>query len=199
MKITDTIPKSDSDLILEDLGYNLPDEYLYLIKEAGFKGSVIYDFATGTGRASAILTRLDYNVITGDYNLNKKPEAERRITAEYLNKVEFLKLNMECLPFKTGQIKNIICLNTLHELSDPVKCLNEIIRIHSSEGKLLIADFNTLGFNVMDKLHQIKFNQLHPRGGISAEMLENILREKYLKIKPVNTELNYGFIVLGRK
>lgn len=199
MEIFDSIPKSDSDLLLESWGYNLIDEYIQLIKEANLNNTKVFDFATGTGRASSVLSRLNCNVITGDYSLNKRPEAERRITEKYFSKVKFLKLNLERLPFNDGIIDNILCINTLHELSDPVKCLKEIIRVHSSKGVMLIADFNTLGFDVMDKLHLTKFNQLHPRGSISNESLENILKENYLKTTLINTELNSGFIVIGKK
>lgn len=199
MDIKETIPKSDSDLLLESWGYNLIDEYLQLIKAANFVNSTVLDVATGTGRASSVLSRLKYNVITGDNCLDKKSEAERRITENYFSCVKFLKLNLGCLPFGSGSINNIVCLNTLHELSDPVKCLKEIIRVHSSNGTMLIADFNLLGFDVMDRLHLTKFNRWHPRGSISTEVLLDILRKNYFNINRINTELNSGFIVIGKR
>jgi len=199
MKISYTIPKSDSDLLLESWGYNLLDEYIQLIEASGFINSMVLDVATGTGRASSVISRLNCNVITGDNSLDKKNEAEKRITENYFGKVKFLKLNLECLPFNSNSIDNIVCLNTLHELSNPVNCLKEIIRVHSSNGTMLIADFNPLGFDVMDKLHLTKFNRPHPRGSISTEVLLDTLKKNYFNINRIDTELNSGFIVIGKR
>lgn len=58
-------------------------------------------------------------------------------------------------------IKNILCLNTIHELGKSLTCLSEIIRIFSPKGKLLVADFNSLGFDVMDGLHIVRFGHLN--------------------------------------
>ncbi len=199
MNISETIPKSDSDLLLESWGYNLISEYHQMLKAAKFNNSIILDLATGTGRASSVLTRMNFNVLTGDYSLDKKPEAERRITEKYFNKVKFVKLNLESLPFDDDSIENIVCLNTLHELSNPVKCLEEIIRVHSRTGIMLLADFNPIGFDVMDRLHLSRFNKIHPRGNILTKTTLKILQENYFKINLLSTELNSGFIVLGKK
>jgi ubiquinone/menaquinone biosynthesis C-methylase UbiE len=196
MEMIDTIPKSDSDLLLESWGYNLVDEYFQLINAVNFNSNAtILDVATGTGRASSVLLRLNFQVLTGDYNFNKKNEAEKRITEKYLDKIKFLKLNLEKIPFEDNSIENIVCINTLHELENPLLSLSEIIRIHSPMGKLLVADFNSEGFEVLDKLHATRYGMPHPRGKISSNELKNILIEGYSLIKKVETKLNTAYIV----
>lgn len=194
------IPKSESDLLLNKWGFDLMEEYFSLINTADFPTTnFIFDVATGTGRAVSILSRMGYNIITGDYNYDLKSESEKRITKEYLYKVKFIKLNLEGIPFRDNFVDNIVCINTLHELDNPVLSLNEIIRIHSSKGKLLIADFNSDGFNVMDKLHTVRYGKLHPRGKISVQTLKNILNRKYYEVKEINTRLIIGFIASKKK
>ncbi|MCX6150603.1 MAG: class I SAM-dependent methyltransferase [Ignavibacteriales bacterium] len=195
-----TIPKSESDLLLKSWGYDLIDDYFQMITEAGFPhNNIILDVATGTGRAASVLSRLDFQVLTGDYSLDKKIEAETRITEEYLCEVEFLKLNLENIPFEDNSIENIVCINTLHELENPLLSISEIIRIHSTKGILLVADFNSEGFDVLDKLHTTQFGKLHPRGKISLNELENILKNKYSVIKKVETQLNTAYIVQKKR
>jgi len=195
-----SIPKNENDFILNEWGYDLMEEYFELISATKLSAEYfVLDIATGTGRAASILSRMGYNVITGDYNYNFKFESENRITKEYLNKVNYIKLNLEKNPFKDNSIENIICIDTFHELNNPFLCLNEIIRIHSPNGKLLIADFNSKGFDVIDKLYKIKYNKLHTRGKISLTDLESILISNYSEIKIINTKLNKGFIAWGKR
>ncbi|MFA6596374.1 MAG: class I SAM-dependent methyltransferase [Ignavibacteriaceae bacterium] len=196
----DPIPKSESDLLLLEWGYDLMEEYFRMISSADFPpNSLVLDIATGTGRAASTLTRMGYYVITGDYNFDSKIESERRITDAYLTKVKYVRLNLEKIPFPDNAVENIVCLNTLHELDDPFLCLKEIIRINAKKGKLLIADFNSEGFEVMDKLHTARKGELHPRGKISSEKIEDILAENYSDIKEINTKLNRGFIASGNR
>lgn len=161
--------------------------------------SLVLDIATGTGRAASTLTRMGYNIITGDYNFDAKIESERRITEAYLNKIKYIQLNLEKIPFPDNSIKNIVCINTLHEIENPFICLKEIIRIHMPTGKLLIGDFNSEGFAVMDKLHMVRNGKLHPRGKISSEEIRNILVEAYSNVEEINTALNCGFVVGNKR
>ena len=196
----DPIPKSESDLLLFDWGYDLMEEYFRMVSSADFTpNSLVLDIATGTGRAASTLTRMGYYVITGDYNFDSKIESERRITDAYLTKVKYVRLNLEKIPFPDNAVENIVCLNTLHELDDPFLCLEEIIRINAKKGKLLIADFNSEGFEVMDKLHTVRKGELHSRGKISSEEIKNILVDNYSAIKEINTQLNRGFIAGGNR
>ncbi|MBU1096390.1 MAG: class I SAM-dependent methyltransferase [Bacteroidetes bacterium] len=193
-----SIPKSESDLLINKWEYDLLEEYSKLINTADFTSAkFVLDIATGSGRAASLITRLGVMVFTGDYNNNQKFNSEKRITNNYLKLVKYIRLNLEKIPFRDGSIDNIVCINTFHELDNPINCINEIMRIYSSKGKLLIADFNSDGFNVMDKLHTHKYGRLHPRGHISSEEIKEILSEKYSYIKEINTKLNIGFIVSG--
>ena len=196
----DPIPKSESDLLLFDWGYDLMEEYFRMISSADFTpNSLVLDIATGTGRAASTLTRMGYYVITGDYNFDSKIESEKRITEEYLTKVKYVRLNLEKIPLPDDAVENIVCINTLHELDDPFLCLKEIIRINTKIGKLLIADFNSEGFDVMDKLHTVRKGEVHSRGKISSEEIKNILVDNYSAIKEINTQLNRGFIAGGNR
>lgn len=193
------IPKSQSDLLLEAWGYDLVDEYYKMISSANLNiDSPVFDIATGTGRAVSVLTRLGYNVFTGDFELNKRNEAEARITSGYLEKVKFMKLNIEELPFNENDLQSIVCINTIHELDNPIKGLTELIRVLAPNGKLLIADFNPEGFEVMDKLHLQRFGQMHPRGKVSFDWIGVVLRKYFSSITEIKTKLNTAFLATNK-
>lgn len=195
-----SIPKTENDLLLNKWGFDLMEEYLVLIISARFPiNNYILDVATGTGRSASILSRLGHHIITGDYNYMMKNESEIRITKEYMDNVKYIQFNLEKIPFPDNVIDNIVCINTLHELDNPFLCLNEIIRVHSCKGKLLIADFNSEGFDMLDKLHTVRSGRLHPRGKIASDELMSIITVNYSEIKEINTKLNRGFIASGKR
>ncbi|MDQ7816171.1 MAG: class I SAM-dependent methyltransferase [Melioribacteraceae bacterium] len=191
-----SIPKSENDQLLNKWGYDLLEEYYRFISSADFSpDNLILDIATGTGRAVSILSRMGYNVITGDSSFEIKHESEKRITEEHISKVRFIKLNLEKIPFPDKSIGNIVCLNTIHELENPITCLNEIVRVYSGKGKFVIADFNDKGYDVMDKLHTKRYGKLHRRGNISQKQLQNFIHEYYCNFTEINTKLNTGYII----
>ena len=140
-----------------------------------------------------------FTIISIDDNCRRHNKCEKWITKKYLDIVKYIKLNLERIPFPDNSVENIECINTLHELDNPFLCLNEIVRIHYEKGNLLIADFNAEGFDVLDKLHTIRYGKLHPRGKISSHEVESILNDRYSEVKEINTKLNRGFIVSGKR
>ena len=198
--IESSIPPSQSDKYLNEWGYDLLKEYYEMIEAANLTNKeAIFEFATGSGRMTSLLTRFNYKVITGDLSFEGKADAEERITNSFLNQVRFVILNLEKTPFPNNSLENIICVNTLHHLSNPVNCIKELIRIHSPSGKLILADFNSQGFDVMDKLHKVRYGDIHPRGKNVWIELNNLLKGNYQSIREINTKLNSGFIAEWKK
>jgi len=194
-----SIPKSESDLLLEEWGFNLTGEYLQIISSAALNKELpVLEIATGSGRAVSVLTRLGYKVITGDSDLSKKNEAEARITLPFLADVSFIKLNIEKLSFPNDSIESIVCINTMHELDNPVKGLSELIRIINPTGIFLLADFTPLGFDVMDRLHLYRYNELHPRGKVKFDELKTIINKAFDTVMEFKTDLNYAVVAKNK-
>lgn len=197
--IKSSIPSSESDQYLNKWGYDLLEEYFRLIQDAGLSNNeVVFEFATGSGRMTSLLSRMNLKIITGDLSFEKKADAEKRITRNFLDKVNFVALDLEHIPFPDNSLKNIICVNTIHHLENPINCIKELIRVHSVNGKLVLADFNAEGFDVMDKLHKIRYGDIHPRGLNTWDELKSLLNNNYRSVRRINTQLNTGFIVEGK-
>jgi len=199
-RLRNSIPPSASDTLLGSWGYSLIDEYVRAMQETLLPpGSSILELATGSGRMTAVLTRLGYRVRTGDESDERQSQAWQRVTPEYAAMVEMSLLDMEFLPFHDASIDTIVCVNTIHELLHPHKCLSELLRIHGPAGTLIICDFNETGFDVMQRLHQATDGSNHPRGTLGINDVEPIIKRTYSEVRTVVTPLNIFYIASCKK
>lgn len=193
--IVDSIPSSQSDDLLRQWGHDLTGEYVEVLLKAGLeKPRTILELATGTGRMSAALTRLGHGVITGDITQERRADAMQRITQAYLPQVVFMELDMERLPFADHSVDAIVCMNTLHELEHPRECLREVNRVHSKKGQLVVGDFNHLGFEMMQRLHQELYKNDHLTGSLTMAEAKPMLQQFYPKLLEIQTSLNVSFV-----
>jgi ubiquinone/menaquinone biosynthesis C-methylase UbiE len=199
-EISATIPRSPSDELLRSWGYNLVEEYVHVVREASLHpGSEVLELATGTGRMTAVLTCLGFRVRSGDIADENKNQVWQRVLPEFAANVELMLLDMRNLPFKSGSVRAITCMNTLHELADPGACLEEILRIHDRSGVLLLGDFNDTGFETMQNVHRTLHGNNHPRGLMKISEAEPFVRSHYSNVKVVLTPLNISLIASGKK
>jgi ubiquinone/menaquinone biosynthesis C-methylase UbiE len=193
--IVDSIPPSKSDEVLRRWGYDLIAEYVQILQEAHFDcASPLLELATGSGRMAAVLSRLGFVVVTGDISHEKHADALGRLTEAFSDRANHLLLNMQSLPVPDGGIRNIVCLDTVHELEKPDLCLSELIRVHDPEGTIVLGDFNELGFEVMQRLHRTVYGNDHPRGFLKMAEMKSILQKSYDVIHEVVTPLNISYI-----
>ena len=150
--------------------------------------------STGGGRLAAVLTRLGYKIVTADISDEQREKAANRITNKFLNMVNFIFADLEKISFKNDSVMQVISVNTIHELVRPVKCIEEMVRINNPAGKLVISDFNKLGFEVIGKVHFANYNEIHPEGNFKMPEVEDFLRSKYLRVSKFETKLNTTII-----
>lgn len=196
--IFSSIPPSESDRLLRSWGYDLTGEYEQIVGKTDLPPqATVLELATGTGRMTSVLTRLGFHVVTGDLELGQRHRAEERITNAYLPLVQFLRLNVESLPFQDHSIPFLVCMNTLHELANPQKAFSELIRVHDPRGVLIIGDFNETGFGVMERLHQVVYAGHHSLGTMPMKEAEPVLQSQYRSVHPIETPLNISFVASG--
>ncbi len=198
--IVDSIPASKSDELLRSWGYDLIAEYVQIVQESHVDpASPLLELATGSGRMAAVLSRLGFAVVTGDISLEKYADALGRLTAAFSDRANHLLLNMKLLPFPDGGVRNIVCLDTIHELEEPDLCLSELIRVHDPDGTIVIGDFNELGFEVMQRLHRAVYRNDHARGFLKMADLAPLLQKSYDVMHEVVTPLNISYIAAHKK
>lgn len=199
-RLRDGIPMSPSEELLQSRGYDLVDEYLQIVQQALLRPhDCVLELTTGTGRMTAVLTCLGFHVITGDLTAEKHQQVFHRVSSEYRDRIQLVLLDMEELPFRSAAAGIITCVNTLHELEHPQRCLSELLRIHNPQGTLILGDFNETGFEVMQEVHRVIYGNDHPRGSLKITDAESVIRQTYSSVATVVTPLNITYIASRKK
>ncbi len=176
------------------MGYDLVGELREILGGSELRhGPPVLELATGTGRAVAVLTRLGHRVLTGDLTLDGLAPARERIGAAYLSAVRFLRLRMEDLPFGDGSVTSLVSCTTIHELAQPVPCLEEMVRVLAPGGVLLIADFNEAGFAALEHVHRTLGRSEHSRGALPMKDASALLSRR-LRVREVRTPLLFACV-----
>jgi ubiquinone/menaquinone biosynthesis C-methylase UbiE len=147
----------------------------------------------------AVLSHAFPVVISGDISLDDLPRARRRIAGEFQERIRFVQLNMERLPFRSHSIHTIVCMNTLHEVTAPLRCIAEMVRILHHDGRCIIGDFTARGFAVMQKIHEQVYHNDHAEGTMPIHDADEILRRSFHTVEPLSTPLNMTFIAQVKK
>lgn len=147
----------------------------------------------------AILSCMVPLVISGDISLTDLPRTIQRIPGQFLERIHFLQLDMEKLPFRSGSIASLVCMNTMHEVDHPYECLAEIVRVMRSDGTVIIGDFNRTGFDVMQKIHETVYHNNHSEGCITMDEIERILSSSFHSIRPLASPLNISYVASHKR
>jgi len=100
--------------------------------------------------------------------------------------VDFKIENAEHLSFEDKSFDVIFSINTIHHLVNPFKVIDELIRIVTFEGKIILSDFSKEGLEIIDKVHASE-GRTHPAGQSSLEDIENYLLQKGFKTEKHRT------------
>ena len=125
----------------------------FIVKKAGSLKGGILEIGTGKGYLTVLLAKKTENMISVDIS-----EAEQRFAAlnaaaaEVLNKIEFNLCDARKLPYSDNNFDLVISANAFHHFEYPFAVLKEMIRV--CRNKLVIADFNKGGFEIVRKIHQ---------------------------------------------
>jgi ubiquinone/menaquinone biosynthesis C-methylase UbiE len=199
-RLRESIPHTPVDDLLRSWGYDLIGEYAQIVRAAGMENAApVLELATGSGRMIAVLTRLGFRIVTGDITDEEHTKALRRVTPAHIDHIRRVLLDMRQLPFRDHSVPSIVCLNTIHELDDPRRCISELMRVHDRQGILIIGDFNETGFAAMQRVHHAIYGDAHREGFLKMEEVRQLLSPNYPVIHEVVTALNISYIATGRQ
>lgn len=154
----------------------------------------VVELATGTGRMTAVLAHMGFRVISGDRTQEQRVRVNERL-ASARERATLVGLEMGQLPFRDASLQNVVCVNTLHEMDDPPSALIELLRVRHPKGRILIADFNELGFDVMQRLEMAVYRRNHPRRSMPMEEVGQVLRAAGVRCERFETALNVAVVV----
>lgn len=179
------------DRFLKDNGYCLLDEDIEAVKSSNVsKDYPVLDIATGNGRMAFVLASLGFTTITGDISSEVLTRAINRVAEFFPGKLSFTILDALSLPYPDGSFHGITSANALHELSNPMKMIQEMTRVCNQDGTILVLDFNENGFDMISKAHLNIQNKKHRRGSANYDEIDAYLRNHFREVDFYKLPLN---------
>lgn len=142
--------------LYRQFGYDIDEERNYVIEKAcPFSGNIL-EAGTGKGYFSLALARLGFHFTTFDISATEQWYAGLNLAYHGLvGYVRFDVADLERLPYPDASYDAIFAVNIIHHLASVDLAVNELIRVLSPSGKIVLSDFNEKGLAVVDQIHAL--------------------------------------------
>jgi len=174
--------------LYKSFGCDIDKERAFIIEKAQPIYGDILEAGTGKGHFALALAKEGYRFTT--FDISEQEQRFARLNLKYFeleHLVDFCIENGESLSFKDKSFDIIFSINTFHHLVNPYKVLDELIRLLSFEGKLVLSDFTKEGMALMDKIHASE-GRRHEVSKTTLADIELYLIKKGFKIDKVNSK-----------
>jgi ubiquinone/menaquinone biosynthesis C-methylase UbiE len=183
--------------LYKSFGYDIDKERAFIIKQAQPIQGNILEAGTGKGHFALKLAKAGYRFTT--FDISETEQAFAKLNLKYFSLhqlVDFRIENGECLSFGNKSFDIIFSINTFHHLMNPYKVLDELIRLLTFKGKLVLSDFTKEGMILMDKIHAIE-GRKHEVSEITLGDIKAYLTKKNFDIKQDSTR--YQDVLIAQK
>lgn len=181
----------------KSFGYDVDKERDFILKQAQPVSGRILEAGTGKGHFALALAKAGYSFVTFDISPEEQRFAKLNIRHfGFESQVDFRIENGEKTSFPSEGFDMVFSVNVLHHLRNAYQVIDELIRLISPKGKLVLADFTDEGFKVMDKIHGLEGNK-HEVREVTLPDAENYLAKKGFKV--VGTKSIYQVVLLAEK
>jgi len=151
-------------------GYDVEDERSFIIEKACPFSDNILEAGTGKGYFTLALARLGFHFTSFDISAAEQQYARWNLAYYGLEShVRFDVADLEDLPYQDASFDAIFAVNIIHHLSSVRAACAELVRILAPSGKIVLSDFNTQGFAIVDKVHALEGRQHELNGGTIIE------------------------------
>ncbi len=174
--------------IYKSFGCDIDKERAFIIEKAQPIYGDILEAGTGKGHFALALAKEGYQFTT--FDISEEEQKIARLNLKYFgldHLVDFRIENGEHLSFKDKSFDIIFSINTFHHLENPYKVLDELIRLLTFEGKLVLSDFTQEGMLLMDKIHASE-GRKHAVSKTSLADIGKYLVEKGFKIDKASSK-----------
>jgi ubiquinone/menaquinone biosynthesis C-methylase UbiE len=175
--------KQDQDRLklFKKYGYDIPRARDFIITKAKLSKAKILEVGTGKGHMAIALAKKGFKLTSIDLDRKAQSIAKAGLKAIKLDKLVTLKImNAERLQYKDDSFDYVISVNFIHHAKNPVRCLNEMIRL--AKDKLVIVDINKRGERIMQKVHELDGHN-HVASKMSLSSVKEFLDKAGLSVK----------------
>ena len=135
-------------------GYNVEQNLRFVLSQALPLPGRILEIGTGKGRFLTALLSHVSRVTTIDIALAEQRCARLNVAyAKLPGRARFMIANAANLPWPDHSFDSVVSVNALHHMKNIPQVISEVLRVARPAGKIVLADFNTRGFAIMNKIH----------------------------------------------
>lgn len=136
-------------------GYDMDKSIRFVLSHAlPLKGRVL-EIGTGKGRFLVALAKRANRVVTVD--LDAAEQRFGRLNAVHSglsHNIRFVTADAADLPFAAASFDAVVSLNALHHIWNLEGVLDEILRVVTPGGKIVLADVDSTGFRIFERIHR---------------------------------------------
>lgn len=141
--------------LYKKFGYDIEKEGAFIFLQAHPIYGKILEVGTGKGHFTIQLAKEGYRFTSID--VSEEEQNYAKLNIKHLNledHVDFKLENAENLSFKDNSFDIVFSINTMHHLPNPDRVIDEIVRVLTAKGKIILSDFTQEGFKLIEKIHE---------------------------------------------
>lgn len=189
----------DLEKMLDEREVALTAEYDAALDFAGFDvRDRVLDVATGSGRTLLQIVKRGYQVVSGDVDPEALDRARERL-GDLVDRPTLVVMDAHSIQFDDDSFRSVTFVNAVHEIDDPRGALDEITRVLMSDGRLLVVEFNSQGYELMAQHHQMQGKGEHPRGEMSTEDIDRYLRSSFDCVETREFNITHAWVASKKK
>jgi len=174
-------------------------EYAAALDLASFdRADTILDVATGSGRLLLQIVRRGYSVISGDISEEALAKARERL-GELSCKPCIVTLDAHHIQFEDASFRAVTLANAIHEMEAPASALDEMRRVLTADGKLLVIEFTPAGYELIALHHRLQGRPEHPTGEMRSEDIDRYLKAAFTRVESEVYEITQAWVAYGKR
>ncbi|OGS27943.1 MAG: hypothetical protein A2297_08075 [Elusimicrobia bacterium RIFOXYB2_FULL_48_7] len=183
----------------KSFGYDIEAERRFILEKSLLVHENILEVGTGKGYFAVELAKKGYKLTSIDISVEDQKIAV--LNAEYhkLEKqIEFRIENAERLSFPNESFNTVFSVNSVHHMDNAFLIIDEMLRVISLKGKIIISDFSKEGMELIDKIHASE-GKKHEVGKTSLADISGYLSNKSFKIEKYRSEFQEVLVARNNK
>lgn len=143
--------------LYREYGHDRERAMRFICKLGAPFNSPVLEIGSGKGITALELVRWFPAVISLDLSMEELTFDRMNLTAfEVEDKVPLIQADATHLPFDDRSFRSIFMVNALHHLPEPGAIFEEVARVLCPEGRFILADFTTEGFQIINRVHGLE-------------------------------------------
>ena len=181
--------------LFQEFGYDVAKERDFIIEKSQPIEGELLELGTGKGYFTIALAQKGYHFTTVDISAEEQDFARMNIKFLGLEfQVNFVIDNAERLSFNDASFDTAVAINLIHHLEQPFKVIDELMRVVSRDGKIILSDFSKKGFEIVSQVHGSE-GRHHSSGKYNLRDIENYLLNKGYQVEKYNTDCQELIII----